>query len=96
MAPGADLFAKPCFFTFSNDEKSLEEISSALLMYNGHKDLVDYKGSQIPMWISDDISEMALLNDKTACYLWTDKELYNGKSIAIKKNKAPSIYFLYH
>lgn len=83
------MFAKPCFFSLDGDEKGLEEISSALVLYNGHKDLVDYRGSQIPMWISDDLSEMALLNDKTACFLWTDKETYNGEKIAIRKTKLP-------
>jgi hypothetical protein len=83
------LFAKPCFFSIDGDEKGLEEITNALLMYNGHKDLVDYRGSQIPMWISDDLSEMALLNEKTACFLWTDKETYNGEKIAIKKTTLP-------
>lgn len=58
-------------------------------MYNGHKDLVDYRGGQIPMWISDDLSEMALLNDKTACFLWTDKETYNGEKIAVRKTRLP-------
>ena len=58
-------------------------------MYNGHKDLVDYRGSQIPMWISDDLSEMALLNEKTACFLWTDKETYNDEKIAVRKTRLP-------
>ena len=89
ITPGADLFAKPCFFSLDGDEKSLEEISSALVLYNGHKDLVDYKGNAVPFWITDDLSEMAALNDKTACFLWTTSETFNGKQIAIKKTSLP-------
>lgn len=83
------MFAKPCFFSLDNDEKSLEEISNALVLYNGHKDLVDYRGSTVPFWITDDLSEMAALNDKTACFLWTNSETYNNKKIAIKKTTLP-------
>lgn len=69
VTSGADLFAKPCFFSLDGDEKGLEEITSSLVFYNGHKDLVDYRGSEVPFWVTDDLTEMALLNDKTACYL---------------------------
>ena len=89
ITPGADLFAKPCFFSLDGDEKSLEEISSALVFYNGHKDLVDHKGNAVPFWITDDLSEMAVLNDKTACYLWTTSETFNDKKIAVKKTSLP-------
>ena len=89
LTPGADLFAKPCFFSLDGDEKSLEEISSALVFYNGHKDLVDHKGNAVPFWITDDLSEMAVLNDKTACYLWTTSETFNDKKIAVKKTSLP-------
>lgn len=41
------------------------------------------------MWVSDDLSEMALLNDKTACYLWTNSETVNGEKVAIKKTRLP-------
>ena len=71
------------------DEKSLEEISNALVLYNGHKDLVDFRGNEIPFWITDDLSAMASLNDKTACYLWTNTETFNGDQIAIKKPSLP-------
>lgn len=89
VTPGADLFAKPCFFSLDNDEKSLEEITNALVLYNGHKDLVDYRGSTVPFWITDDLSAMAALNDKTACFLWTNSETYNDEKIAIKKTRLP-------
>ena len=89
VTPGADLFAKPCFFSLDGDEKSLEEITNALVLYNGHKDLIDYKGNAVPFWITDDLSEMAALNDKTACFLWTTSETFNGKQIAIKKTSLP-------
>ena len=32
---------------------------------------------------------MAVLNDKTACYLWTNSETFNGEKIAIKKTSLP-------
>lgn len=83
------MFAKPCFFSIDGDEKSLEEITNALVLYNGHKDLVDYRGNTVPFWITDDLSEMAALNDKTACFLWTNSETYNDKKIAIKKTTLP-------
>lgn len=72
-----------------NEEKSLEEISNSLVFYNGHIDLKDFRGNDVPFWISDDLVEMIQLNDKEPCYLWTKYENFNGKKIAIKKNTLP-------
>lgn len=69
LTSGADIFAKPCLFSLDGEEKSLEEITNSLVLYNGHQDLVDYKGNAVPFWITDDLTEMASMNDKTACYL---------------------------
>ena len=38
---------KSCFYSLDNDEKSLEEISSSILFYNGIRDLVDVKNHPI-------------------------------------------------
>lgn len=87
---GLDIYPKPCLFSLDGDEKSLEEISSALVFYNGRKELRDYTGSTIDFWLTDDLPEMLTLNEE-ACYLNTVSETdINGNSIAILKSSLPS------
>lgn len=69
---GYDNFAKTCFYNLENDEKSLSDISSVLLFYNGQVEPEDFGGNRIRYRISDDISEMYILNDKTPCWLFSD------------------------
>lgn len=79
---GYDNFAKTCFYNLENDEKSLSDISSVLLFYNGQLEPEDFGGNRIRYRISDDINEMYVLNDKTPCWLFSDElNDANGKQI---------------
>ena len=69
---GYDAFAKTCFYTLENDEKSLSDISSVLLFYNGQVTPTDADNNNIRYKLSDDLPEMYTLNDKTPCYLFSD------------------------
>ena len=44
---GNDIFPKTCFYSLSNDEWNLEEITSTILFYNGHINMKDLKGNSI-------------------------------------------------
>lgn len=69
---GYDNFAKTCFYNLENDEKSLSDISSVLLFYNGQVEPEDFDGNRIRYKLSDDLTEMYLLNNKTPCWLFSD------------------------
>lgn len=69
---GYDSFAKTCFYNLENDEKSLSDISSVLLFYNGQVEPKDFDGNRIRYKLTDDLSEMYLLNNKTPCWLFSD------------------------
>lgn len=87
---GTDCMVKSCFYSLDNDEKSLEEISSSILFYNGPRDLLDIKNKPIKYWITDDLPEMADLNDGQPCWLYTnsDKDT-SGNKIAILRTTLP-------
>ena len=87
---GTDCMVKSCFYSLDNDEKSLEEISSSILFYNGNRDLLDIKNKPIKYWITDDLPEMADLNDGQPCWLYTnsDKDT-RGNKIAILRTTLP-------
>ena len=87
---GTDCMVKSCFYSLDNDEKSLEEISSSILFYNGTRDLLDIKNKPIKYWITDDLPEMADLNDGQPCWLYTnsDKDT-RGNTIAILRTTLP-------
>lgn len=87
---GTDCMVKSCFYSLDNDEKSLEEISSSILFYNGPRDLLDIKNKPIKYWITDDLPEMADLNDGQPCWLYTnsDKDT-RGNTIAILRTTLP-------
>lgn len=67
-----------------NDEKNLEEIKSSLLFYNGSIEMQDIKGNPINYYITDDVPEMAVLNDSEPCFLYSKSE-----TDAIKTTKLP-------
>ena len=69
---GYDSFAKTCFYNLENDEKSLSDISSVLLFYNGQVEPTDFDGNRIRYKLSDDINEMYVLNNKIPCWLFSD------------------------
>lgn len=87
--PGNDVTTKLCFYNLDGDTKSLSEIKSALVLYDGYEVLNDVMENSIVYHITDDVSEMSLLNEKP-CYLYTNSE-YNtaGDRIAIRINVLP-------
>lgn len=87
---GMDVWAKSSFFSLDTDDKNLVEIESSLLMWNGIKEIRDSYNNYINFWITDDIEDMADLNDGDHCFLYTESE-YNvdGGRIAIKTNHLP-------
>lgn len=88
--PGNDIFAKTCFYTLDNNEQSLEEIKSALLFYNDTVSMNDIAGNPINYWITDDVTEMSVLNDGEPCYIYTTSENNSaGSKIAIKRTTLP-------
>lgn len=69
---GYDSFAKTCFYNLENDEKSLSDISSVLLFYNGQVTPTDFDGNRIRYKLTDDVNEMYTLNNKVPCWLFSD------------------------
>lgn len=87
---GSDVWAKPAFFSIEGDTKSLVEIESCLLMWNGVKPTVDSTGNNINFWITDKIAAMDDLNDGESCFIYTESEYdVNNNRIAIKMNSLP-------
>lgn len=98
---GYDIFAKTAFYNVDNNSKSLSDISSTLLFFNGFIETKD-NGSEeetqmtVPFWLSDDIYQMLKLNDNQVCYLFTEIETdNNGDRIAIKYTELPQFLRYY-
>lgn len=92
---GYDMFPKTCFYNTEDNSKSLSDINSTLLFFNGFQKTQDAgkkeeTQSTLDFWLSDDLVEMKLLNGGELCYLYTEvnKDL-NGNIIAIKYNELP-------
>lgn len=87
---GYDIFPKTCFYNLDNNSKSLSDISSTLLFFNGFENTVDVNSTAVPFWLSDDVYTMAILNNNQMCYLYTESErdLY-GSKIAYKYTSLP-------
>ena len=87
---GYDAFAKTCFFTLESDEKSLADISSVLLFFNGKVSPTNFDGGTIKYKLSDDVPEMYTLNDKTPCWLFSDADVdANGNTITYNCTTLP-------
>ena len=87
---GKDCFAKSCFFNLDSNNESLQEISYALLMYNGRQFCTDSAGNVITFWITDDTPEMYHLNDGNPCFLYTKhRQDVNNNYIAVPVNGLP-------
>lgn len=69
---GYDAFPKNCFYMIENDEKSLNDISSTLLFYNGKVTPKDLNGEELNYYLSDDNEAMYILNDRVACYFYDE------------------------
>lgn len=96
---GYDIFPKTCFYSVDNNSKSLTDISSTLLFFNGFKDTVDASGddsSTVPYWLTDDIYQMLTLNNNEVCYLHTESPYdLNGNTIGIKYEELPQFLRYY-
>lgn len=80
--PGVDYFPKQCMYSGDN---SPVDIDYSLVFYNGMVS-VPYN-----LWLTNDVAEMAALNDNEQCYLWTNSEYNgNGDRIAYLRNSYPS------
>lgn len=92
---GYDMFPKTCFYSLDNNSKSLSDISSTLLFFNGFKETKDAGDPETtqgtpPFWLTDDLYEMLFLNDGEVCYLFTEIENNkNGEIIAHKYTELP-------
>ena len=87
---GMDTWAKSSFFSLDSDEKNLVVIESALLMWNGVKDIKDSVGNNIDFWITDNLELMNTLNDGDPCFIYTESEYdENNNKIAVKVNRLP-------
>ena len=92
---GYDMWPKSCFYNVDDNAKSLSDVTSTILFFNGFqstKDAGDPNDGQatIDFWLTDDLVEMKLLNGGELCYLYT--EVYRdkaGNNIAIKYNELP-------
>lgn len=92
---GYDMWPKTCFYTLDDSSKSLSDITSTLLFFNGFqstKDAGDPNENQatLDFWLTDDVLEMVDLNNGEVCYLYT--ETYRdkaGNKIAIKYQELP-------
>lgn len=94
---GYDMFAKTCFYTQDNNNKSLCDINSTLLFFNGFKPLKDVNDNTIAYWLSDDVPQMNWLNDGEMCYLYTDSEFDQANNIiAIRYNELPQFTRYYY
>lgn len=95
---GYDMFPKTCFYTLDNNSKSLNDINSTLLFFNGFVPCVDVSANPktVPFWLSDDVYPMSFLNDNDMCYLYTEVENdMTGKHIAYKKETLPQFIRYY-
>lgn len=86
---GADAIPKLCCFNKDADKQSLNDINISLVFFNGRKELVDIDGNPINYLITDDTTDMFVLND-TPTYLYTESP-YNkrGERIAYITNALP-------
>ena len=97
---GYDIFAKTCFYNLDNNSKSLSDINSTLLFFNGFVETKDNGTDDtqmtVPYWLTDDTYQMLKLNDNQVCYLCTEVENdMNGNRIAIKYTELPQFIRYY-
>lgn len=88
---GYDFFPKTCFYSMDNNSKSLTDISSTLLFFNGFQDIFDAEQSITTFfWLSDDVYPMGVLNNGEMCYLYTVSERdLAGNTIAYRYTSLP-------
>jgi hypothetical protein len=92
---GYDMWPKTCFYNLDDSSKSLSDITSTLLFFNGFQSTKDAgepneNQATLDFWLTDDVLEMLDLNNDEVCYLYT--ETYRdkaGNKIAIKYQELP-------
>lgn len=87
---GYDIFPKTAFYTLDDNSRSLSDVSATLLFYNGFKQLEDIKGNTVTYNLTDDLYQMARLNDNKMCHIYSEAyydEL--GNSVSLKYNSLP-------
>lgn len=86
---GFDTYPKLCCYTLDGGDKTLSDLQASLIFFNGLKNLKDNEGNPIVYNITDDVTEMTLLNDKP-CALYTEvEESADGEKIAIQRTTLP-------
>lgn len=75
---GYDALPKTAFFKQEGDKKTLSDINNTLLFFDGFKTPKDVNGNPIKFWLTDDISEMNILNNGKSCYIYTESENDSG------------------
>lgn len=77
-----DAFPKP---QFRDEDGKAVGGENVLLFFNGRKEMINKDGTVIPYWLTDDMREMAILNDGDATWLYTESQFdEDGQMIAIR------------
>lgn len=86
---GYDFMDKLEFFTVDNGEKNLADMNSALVFFNGYIEPKTVDGTEIKLWVTDDVEEMYTLNENP-CHLYTENA-YDSRNrwIAYPVNSLP-------
>lgn len=89
VVEGADAMSKLCCFNKDADKQSLNDINVSLVFYNGKKYLTDVEGNPIDYLITDDTTDMFVLNDNPT-YIYTESPFNaRGERIAYITNQIP-------
>lgn len=85
---GYDFTDKLCCYS-KEDTKTLADISSTIVFFDGYYKPVDLNGNNVVYWLVDDVPEMFLLNENQ-CHLYTESEFdLERKWIAYKLTEIP-------
>lgn len=75
---GYDLFEKQVFFKRDNNKESLNDINNCLLFFTTPTWTTkppttdEEEPLEIKYWLTDDVAEIGVLNDKKPCYIYTE------------------------
>lgn len=75
---GYDLFEKQVFFKRDNNKESLNDINNCLLFFTTPTWTTkppttdEEEPLEIKYWLTDDVAEIGMLNDKKPCYIYTE------------------------
>lgn len=69
---GYDYNDKLCCYS-KDEEKSLADLSAALVFYDGSYTVTDLDGNEVQYWLTDDVPEMFTLNEGQ-CHIYTEDE----------------------